>query len=138
MLPKNDYLPVYRSLVNDLDKEFFIPSYRESVFLERGVGFFSLGSLILDIDGIVLFLENGGKIHLVCNPRLSEEDINIIIAGQKLDKDCITRSLLRELSEGSQFTESEVAALDIICNMICDKRLVIKIAYMPDGLYHEK
>ena len=138
MLTHNNYLPIYRSLVNDLDKEFFIPSYRESVFLESGVGFFSLGSLILDIDGIVLFLENGGKIHLVCNPRLSEEDINIIIAGQKLDKDCITRSLLRELSEDSQFSESELAALDIICNMICDKHLVIKIAYMPDGLYHEK
>lgn len=138
MLAQNDYLPIYRSLVNDLDKEFFIPSYRESVFLERGVGFFSLGSLILDIDGIILFLENGGVIHLVCNPRLSEEDINIIIAGQKLDKDYITKSLLRELSIESSFSESELAALDVICNMICEERLIIKIAYMPDGLYHEK
>ena len=94
MLTQNEYLPIYRSLVNDLDRDFFIPSYRESVFLERGVGFFSLGSLILDIDGIMSFLENGGKIHLVCNPRLSEEDINVIIAGQKLDKDCITKTLL--------------------------------------------
>lgn len=138
MLVQNDYLPIYRSLVNDLDREFFIPSYRESVFLERGVGFFSLGSLILDIDGIMSFLENGGKIHLVCNPRLSEEDINIIIAGQKLDKDCITKTLLQQISIESCFSEIELAALDVICNMICEKRLIIKIAYMPNGLYHEK
>ena len=138
MLTRNNYLPIYRSLINDLDRDFFIPCYRESVFLERGVGFFSLGSLILDIEGIISFLENGGKIHLVCNPRLSEEDINIIIAGQKLDKDCITKSLLREISVESHFSELELAALDVICNMLCEKNLIIKIAYMPDGLYHEK
>ena len=113
MLTQNNYLPIYRSLINDLDREFFIPCYRESVFLERGVGFFSLGSLILDIEGIILFLKNGGKIHLVCNPRLSEEDINIIIAGQKLDKDCITKSLLRELSVESCFSAEHLHCLSL-------------------------
>lgn len=139
MLSHNTYLPIYRSLQNNLDKDFFIPCYQESCFLERGAGFFTLGSLILDIEGIVSFLENDGVIHLVCNPRLSEEDINLIIAGQTLDKEHITEALLRELSIESNFSEYEIAALDVICNMICEKHLVIKIAYMPKGgIYHEK
>lgn len=139
MLTHNTLLPIYRSLENDLDHDFFIPCYQESCFLERGAGFFTLGSLILDIEGIVSFLENDGVIHLVCNPRLSEEDINLIIAGQTLDKEHITEALLRELSIESNFSEYEIAALDVICNMICEKRLVIKIAYMPKGgIYHEK
>lgn len=138
MLNHYTFKRVYRSFQCNLDKDFFVPCYQESVFLERGVGFFSLGSLILDIDGIVSFLENGGKIHLVCSPRLSEGDINFILAGYTLDKTHITKSLLRELNVDGAFSETEISALDVICNMICDKRLVIKIAYMPNGLYHEK
>ena len=139
MLTRIDFKEIYRSFECNLDKDFFIPCYQESVLLERGAGFFTLGSLILDIDGIIQFLDNNGEIHLVCNPKLSEEDINLIIAGQSLDKERITKSLLRELSNGSDFSESEISALDVICNMICDKRLIIKIAYMPKGgIYHEK
>lgn len=139
MLTHNSFSPIYRSFECNLDKDFFIPCYQESVLLERGAGFFTLGSLILDIEGIVSFMENDGVIHLVCNPRLSEEDINLIIAGQFLDNERITGALLRELSVESDFSEGEIAALDVICNMICEKRLVIKIAYMPKGgIYHEK
>ena len=138
MLIHNSIKRIYRSFQCNLDKDFFIPCYQESVLLERGVGFFTLGSLILDIEGIISFLRNDGKIRLVCSPRLSEEDINLIIAGHLLDKEKITNSLLKELSVESDYSETEIAALDVICNMICDKRLIIKIAYMPDGLYHEK
>lgn len=138
MLTHNSYLPIYRSLENDLDKEFLIPCYQESVLLERGSGYFTLRSLILDIDGIIPFLENNGEIHLICNPRLSAEDINLIIAGESLNKEHITFDLLCEICVEENFSEQEFVALDIICNMICEKKLIIKIAYMPKGIYHEK
>ena len=138
MLTKNHYLPIYRSIQNDLDKEFMIPSYRESIFLQRGSGYFTLSSLILSISGVVDFIDNGGVIHLVCNPDLSSDDINFIIAGHNLDKEHITESLLRQLETEGRFSDEELSALDIICNMISEKRLIIKVAFMPVGIYHEK
>jgi superfamily II DNA or RNA helicase len=115
-----------------------IPSYRESIFLQRGSGYFTLSSLILSISGIVDFIDNGGVIHLVCNPDLSPDDINFIIAGHSLDKEHITESLLRQLETEGSFSDEDLSALDIICNMISEKRLIIKVAFMPVGIYHEK
>lgn len=40
MLKDYQYQPIYRSIECDLDQEFYIPSYKESNFLERGSGFF--------------------------------------------------------------------------------------------------
>ena len=138
MLTDNKYLPVYRSIENNLDQEFYIPSYRESITLERGSGYFTLRSLILSINGIVTFIENGGTIKLVCNPYLSQEDIDLIVAGHNLDKEHITATLLKQLETEGEFSDSELGALDVICNMIYEKRLLIKVAFRPTGIYHEK
>lgn len=138
MLKDISYQPIYRSIECDLDKDFYIPSYRESNYLERGSGYFSLRSLIMSIEGIIPFIKNDGYIKLVCNPCLSEEDINLIIAGQSLDKDHITNDLLRQLETEGDFSDLELSALDIICNMIYEKRLQIKVAFRPIGIYHEK
>lgn len=139
MLKHNSYLPIYRSIQCNLDNDFFSPSYRESKLLERGSGYFTLRSLILSIDGIIPFVEeNDGHIKLVCNPALSQEDINLIIAGQNLDKDHITKDLIRQLESEGDFSPKELSALDVICNMIYEKRLEVKVAFMPMGIYHEK
>lgn len=138
MLKHNVYLPVYRSIECSLENDFMTPSYKESVLLQRGSGYFSLRSLILSIDGIIPFIENNGYIQLVCNPCLSQEDINLIIAGQSLDKEHITNDLLRQLESEGDFSPKDLAALDVICNMIYEKRLEIRVAFMPIGIYHEK
>lgn len=138
MLKNIEYDTDYCSIDCDLDVEFFIPSYRESRKLSRGSGYFTLRSLILDIDGIVSFLDNGGDIRLVCNPELSEDDIAVIDAGLSLSPEAITKDLLRELTKDQFFSERDLDALDIICNMISERRLEIKVAFMPRGKYHEK
>lgn len=108
MLKNIDYDTDYCSIDCNLDAEFFIPSYRESKKLSRGSGYFTLRSLILDIDGIIAFLDNGGDIRLVCNPELSEDDIAVIDAGLSLTPDSITKDLLRELTRDQYFSEREI------------------------------
>ena len=39
---------------------------------------------------------------------------------------------------GSLLSEDEIGQMDIICNMLSDGILKIKIAYMPLGIFHEK
>ena len=138
MLTNIKYSFEYCTLDCDVDSEFYIPSYKESVKLDRGVGYFSLRSLILDIEGIIPFIENGGRIRLICNPELQPSDVAVIDIGTSLSPDDINKILIREVTKEYNFSDSDLDALDIICNMIAEKRLVIRIAYMPIGIYHEK
>lgn len=138
MLRDNTYDLEYCTLDCDVDSAFYIPSYKESFKLSRGAGYFSLKSLILDMDGIIPFIENGGTIRLVCNPELSQDDIALIHAGTSLSPEAITKDLIQEIAKDHSFSEAELDALDVICNMIAEKRMAIKVAFMPMGIYHEK
>ena len=138
MLKDKQYLQIYRSVFNDFDKDFMIPCYSESKRLYRGSGYFSLQSLILSFDGILKFIENDGHIDLVCSPELSETDIALIEAGTTLRDEDAIREVLDLINQENHFSDQELQKLDVICNMIVEGRLCIKIAYMPDGIYHEK
>lgn len=115
-----------------------VPSYQQSNHLDRGSGFFSLKSLMLSMEGIIQFLGNNGVIRLICNPELSQEDISYIELGNSLDSSHITESLIRSIDTAGELSAEEIRKMDIICNMIAEKRLIIKIAFMPTGIYHEK
>ena len=65
MLQKIKYKPIYRTHKDSIEKDFYIPCYTESIELYRAVGFFSLHSLTLSIDGLIHFVENHGKISLI-------------------------------------------------------------------------
>lgn len=138
MLTKNKYLNIYRSIFSNFDVDFMNPSYAESVILNRGSGYFSLRSLILSMDGLIKFIKNGGVINLICNPDLSLEDIERIDSGVMLRKDNIIECLITRLENENDLDEKEILKMDIISNMIATNRLNIKVAYMPNGIYHEK
>lgn len=124
----------YRTNHCDFDKDFMIPCLSHSCLFDRGSGFFTMSSLVRSIDGIEKFLDNGGKLRLICSPELSQQDIDIIQAGLT-DKDAVDK-LLQEIKKEQPAINT--AKLDIICNMIHEGRLEIKVAFMPIGIYHEK
>lgn len=137
MLRKIKYKPVNRTYNNCIEKEFYVPSYYESLRLNRAAGYFSLYSLLLSIDGIIRFIRNKGQINIICSPDLSQSDAELIDACLSLDKEHITKSLIESIV-GSLLSEDEIGQMDIICNMLSDGILKIKIAYMPLGIFHEK
>jgi superfamily II DNA or RNA helicase len=137
MLQKIKYKPIYRTHKDSIEKDFYIPCYTESIELYRAVGFFSLHSLTLSIDGLIHFVENHGKISLICNPDLSMTDVEIIDACINIDENTVIESLLRSIL-GCQITDNEIRKLDVICNMIAERKLEIKVAYQPLGIFHEK
>ena len=137
MLKNNNYLCVYRNRFNDFDKDFFIPSYKESIKVNRGVGYFSLESLVLSFEGIIKYAKNDGHINLICNPELTDEDVEKIKKGIALNSMHVT-DILKKKVEMYEASTDDALKLDIICNMISAGKIVIKIAYMPVGIYHEK
>ena len=137
MLDRLNFKPIYRTHKDSIERDFYIPCYTESIELYRAVGFFSLHSLTLSIDGLIHFVEKHGKIKLICNPDLSITDVKIIDACINIDENTVIESLLRSIL-GCQISDNEIRKLDVICNMIADGKLEIKVAYQPLGIFHEK
>lgn len=137
MLNKIKYKPIYRTHKDSIDQDFYVPSFSESITLDRAAGYFSLHSLVLSIDGIIRFVRKGGKINLICSPDLSQADAELIDACLSLDEEHVTRTLIESIT-GFQLNDDEAAKLDVICNMLFEGILKIKIAYQPLGIFHEK
>lgn len=139
MLPNNDYKSIYRNLFDDFNKEFLIPSYRESATAFRASGFFSLDSLILSSEGIFELVKKNGKLKIICSPILSHSDIEQIKCGKRISEQEVLESLLKEIERSNEISEEiDKMKLDLFCNLIATNIIELKIAFMPDGLYHEK
>ena len=137
MLNNRTYKPIYRTHKDSIDRDFYVPCFCGSVKLNRAAGYFSLHSLTLSIDGIMLFIRRGGRINLICSPDLSQEDAELIDACVSLDRERVTKSLMESII-GAKLSEEELLQLDVICNMLSENKLTIKIAYQPLGIFHEK
>ena len=130
----------YRSLLDNVARDFYIPLLSHAVLYQRAVGFFSSSALIEISKGIAGLAENGGKIQLVASPYLSDEDIEAIKSGYSMRDRIIKEAVMRELH--SPNTSFAAARLNLLANLIADGTLDIKIAFTEDsgkmGMYHEK
>lgn len=68
----------YRSLIDNVVQDFYLPLLQDACLYKRAVGFFSSTSLVEISKGIAQMAHNGGKIELVASPYLSDDDINAI------------------------------------------------------------
>lgn len=130
----------YRSLLDNVARDFYIPLLSQAVSYKRAVGFFSSSSLVEISKGIATLAKNGGRIFLVASPYLSAEDLDAIRKGYELRECIIKNAVLRELKETKNVYEQD--RLNLLANLISDGILDIKIAFTEDenkmGMYHEK
>ena len=54
----------YRSLLDNVVTDFYIPVLQESILYQRAVGFFSSSALIAISKGVEGLVANGGKIQI--------------------------------------------------------------------------
>ena len=83
----------YRSLLDNVAKNFYIPLLQQAVLYKRAVGFFSSSALVEISKGIAALVKNGGKILLVASPYLSEKDVEAIRKGYELKDNIIKKAL---------------------------------------------
>ena len=129
----------YRSLVDNIAKDFYVPLLNEAISYKRAVGFFSSSILVEISKGIVGLVNNGGYIRLIASPYLSEEDVKAIHSGYER-RAIIEKALLREMNEPQN--KYQETRLNLLANLIADGILDIKIAVTETGsltgMYHEK
>ena len=132
--------PEYRSRLDNVIRDFYIPVLKQAVTYKRAVGFFSSSALLSLSAGICGLVKNGGSIQMIASPRLSPEDIEAINDGLRRRDEVIKEALLRELEEPKG--KFEKTRLNLLSNLIAAGRLEIKIAFLEDdntvGMFHEK
>lgn len=130
----------YRSLVDNMAKEFYVPLLSQASHYKRAVGFFSSTVLVEIAKGILGLVNNGGKIQLIASPNLSDDDIEAIRSGYKSREEVIKNSLLRELKVPEN--KYQIDRLNLLANLIADGILDFRIAVTVKdskfGMYHEK
>ena len=131
----------YRSLIDNVVQDFYIPLLKGAKLYQRAVGFFSSSSLVEISKGIAAMAEAGGKIQIVASPYLSDEDITAIKKGYADRDKIIEGALLASLSD-EHIDYYSMERLNLLANLIADGVLDIRIAYTEDakgiGMYHEK
>ncbi len=131
----------YRSLIDNVVQDFYIPLLKDAVSYKRAVGFFSSSSLVEISKGIAGMAAEGGKIQIVASPYLSDEDIDAIRHGYEDRNKIIERALLTQISEKPADYYS-MERLNLLAALIADGVMDIQIAYTEDkngiGMYHEK
>lgn len=131
----------YRSLIDNVVQDFYIPLLRESVSYKRAVGFFSSSSLVEISKGIADMASEGGKIQIVASPYLSDDDIEAIKKGYDNRNQIIEKALLAQIAEEPTDYYS-MERLNLLASLIADGVMDIQIAYTEDqrgiGMYHEK
>ena len=131
----------YRSLIDNVVQDFYIPLLKDAVSYKRAVGFFSSSSLVEISKGIAGMAAEGGKIQIVASPYLSDEDIDAIRHGYEDRNKIIEKALLTQISEKPTDYYS-MERLNLLAALIADGVMDIQIAYTEDkhgiGMYHEK
>ena len=111
----------YRSLIDNIVKDFYCPVLGQSVLYKRAVGFFSSTALADISKGLSKLVDNGGKIELVASPHISNEDWEAIKDGYKSRDEVIRKSILGELYEPKNKFEEK--RLNLLAHLIATGRL---------------
>ena len=131
----------YRSLLDNVVQDFYLPLLKEATLYQRAVGFFSSSSLVEISKGIAQMAQQGGKIQIVASPYLSDEDVEAIKKGYADREKIIEGALITALSDDHMDYYS-MQRLNLLANLIAEGILDIRIAYTEDskgiGMYHEK
>lgn len=130
----------YRSLIDNVVQDFYIPLLKEAVVYKRAVGYFSSSSLVEISKGIAEMAAKGGKIQIVASPYLSNEDIEAIKKGYEDRQKIIENALMVQLKEPVDYYSLE--RLNLLTCLIADGILEIQVAFIDGkneiGMYHEK
>ena len=94
-----EYLTSYNKADHDIAEQFYLPSMREAARYDRISGYFGSTIYIIAWDALKEFIENKGRMRLVCSPYVSDEDAEALAEGYSARTDeILTRSINEEVA----------------------------------------
>jgi pyridoxal/pyridoxine/pyridoxamine kinase len=86
LLKKIMFLPTYIKSRNEIYEEFYKPCMENSIKYDRITGYFGSSVFLVINKSLKTFIENKGKIRIICSPVLTESDIMQFYEGHTENK----------------------------------------------------
>jgi superfamily II DNA or RNA helicase len=121
----------------NLVEEFFRPCLDAAITYDRAVGFFSSTFYLLIGVTMAEFAHRGGRMRVVCCPRLSDGDIAAMREGYAART--AGSAVVRELEECLEDPVGDGVGR-LLATLIAHRTLDLRIAFRPGvaGIYHDK
>ncbi|WP_329159573.1 DEAD/DEAH box helicase family protein [Streptomyces anulatus] len=136
--------PEYASDREDILSEFYLRALGEAVAYDRITGFFASSALALYWEKLPKFVERGGKIRILCSPRIAEKDAQGIERGYEARDDnslsVVLRAEFDALLATQQLRKPALALAALISEKLLDVRLARVANASPDDrrMFHDK
>ncbi|RYI24247.1 DEAD/DEAH box helicase [Dermacoccus sp. 147Ba] len=136
--------PEYASDRDDILNEFYLRALAEAVTYDRITGFFASSALALYWGALPEFLDRGGKIRILCSPRITEKDAQGIERGYEARDDeslaAVLRSEFDALLTNDQLRKPALALAALISEGLLEIRLArVAHASLDDRrMFHDK
>ena len=144
-LKDHNFKPDYNKSDNDIAEEFYLPAMRNSWRYDRISGYFGSTIYILAWSALRQFVENGGKMRIICSPIISDADKDAMTEGYSAVNDAVVKaSIEKELNElfaTEQLTKPARALACLVAEGIIDVKIAVpKSGMEPDleRLFHDK
>lgn len=125
----------YYTTNDDVVNSFFVPLLNEAVLYNRTSAYFSMDSLAAYARGLEQLVLNNGHCRLIISYQISERDFEAIHKGYSLRNE-ITEEMLGKLRQ--ETITSLQCGISNLAYMIAIGVVDIKIAFMQEGLFHDK
>ena len=135
----------YNKAENDIANEFYLPCMRAANSYDRISGYFGSTIYIIAWDALKEFIENDGKIRVVCSPYISEADEAALIQGYKAKNDEILANAILKEMKGLMESPDLSAPSKLLAYLVVQGVIDVKLA-IPTGkesptakrLFHDK
>lgn len=129
----------YSTSYDDLLNDFYIPCLQNSVSYKRRAGYFNSGLIAIAPLAFARFVQNGGRMQLICNPSLKESDYEAILDSDGTllkGKETAYQDLLT-IHHSDGLGNSLVNALSsLIASKIIDLKILVRTN--QNGIFHDK
>ena len=135
----------YHKGINDIASEFYLPCMRKATTYDRAVGFFSSTIYSLAWSALKDFVDNNGKMRIICSPVLSDTDISAIEKGYSARFEEQVASRLQQ--EVKQLLESPIHQnpTRVLASLVAMEIIELRVAFVSmsnaidrQRLFHDK
>jgi superfamily II DNA or RNA helicase len=127
-LDRFDFRTSYNKAENNIAEEFYLPCMRSSVKYDRISGFFGSTIYIVAWSALKEFVQNGGKMRLICSPYISDSDQAALSEGYSARNNQLLAHSIKEEVEALFQSPSLSAPARLLAYLVAEGIVDVKIA----------
>jgi superfamily II DNA or RNA helicase len=135
----------YHKPEDDIALAFYLPCLAAAHSYDRAVGYFSSAIYALAWPSLRQFVDNGGRIRLICSPVLSTDDVNAMADGYAARDESHQGELLKEEFRRLLTTPGTLKPAKVLASLVATAVIDFRIAWVgevaggqPRRLFHDK